>query len=450
MCSGGLTMDTYPTPCENEICTMVFKEFERQKASTEQLKIENEVLKLTLSDSTTTNENAIRELKRLLEKEKCLTNLANTQLTPDPSGIYPSCAQCMHHKQQAKLMREANAQEFAWVSHFAKSSKNMRLELQDALLKEKARHLQLRSAYEELHAKKTDPFGRDPEVARLRAELQEAKQHQSNANQTAWTANRVTETLRKELQNAQARVVDLEAENRNQAVRIKKFEEVVEAYKRSDDLKNQPVGECKDYLCLKRAMDSCNKEREYRTQIAELQRENAYNMTRLMQMKNGVAQWKSLTGEEEEAEAEPAAADETMLVAAEEGGAAKRAKRIPKAILVADLANYDELRMSICALYMIWAALSDGEMDTDQLLHNLLLDIAPFERKQTLLYMLFACHGGQMPGGVREDEVNQSNRLVKDCFVACIRSLGGVSRKGAGGRLVWTNVRQNRCPIYKA
>jgi hypothetical protein len=51
----------YPTQCANEFCTMLYKEFERQKANAEQLKIENEVLKLTLTDSSTTNENSICE-----------------------------------------------------------------------------------------------------------------------------------------------------------------------------------------------------------------------------------------------------------------------------------------------------------------------------------------------------------------------------------------------------
>ena len=435
----------YPTQCANEFCTMLYKEFERQKANAEQLKIENEVLKLTLTDSTTTNENSIRELKRLLEKETCALNIANTKLEPDPTGIYPSCAHCMHHRQQVKLVREANAQEYAWVSHFAKSSRNLRLELQDALTKEKARHLQLRNAYDELHAKKTDPFGRDPEVARLRAELQEAKQHQANANQTAWTANRVTETLRKELQNAQERVAGLEVEMRNQGVRIKKFEEVVEAYKQADFLKTQPVGDCKDYLCLKRAMDACTKERELRAKIGELQRENAYHMTKLMQMRHDADRLRTLTGGEEEGAAVGLTVDGAVVETQE----AKRAKRIPKALLVADLANFDELRMNIYALYMIWDAVSDGEMDVDQLLHTLLLDIAPAERRQNLTWMLLACHGNCMPSGVREEEVNQSHKLVKESFAACLRSLGGVVRK-CGGRMVWINVKQNRQPIYGA
>jgi hypothetical protein len=34
--------------------------------------------------------------------------MANTKLEPDPTGIYPSCAHCMHHRAQVKLVREAN------------------------------------------------------------------------------------------------------------------------------------------------------------------------------------------------------------------------------------------------------------------------------------------------------------------------------------------------------
>lgn len=436
---------SYPSQCPNEFCVMLFKEFEHQKSKMEQLKIENEVLKISLNDCTTSNENIIRELKRLLEKETGLVNIANTQLLPDPTGMYPSCHNCMHHRQQARLVREANAQEYVWVSHFAKFSKNMRLELQEALIKEKAKHMQLKNAYDELFTKKTDPFGRDPEVARLRIELQEAKQHQLNANQTAWTANRVTETLRKELHNSQQRVVELEVEKCNQSVRIKKLEEVVDACKQSADFKDQPVGDCKDYLCLKRAVDSCTKERELRVQIDELQRENIYNMNKIMQLKHDAERWKVLTGEDVNT-----ADDERTSVMEIEQHAVKKTRRIPKALLVADLTNFDELRMNIFSLYLIWSAWSDGTMDGDQLLHNLLLDIAPAERKQNLLWILLACNGNCMPSGIKDEDVNQSNKLVRDSFVACLKSLGAIPKKSAGGKLIWVNVRQNRQPIYAA
>lgn len=434
----------YPTQCTNEFCMMLFKEFDHQKAKAEQLKIENEVLRISLSDCATSNENVIHELRRLLEKETGLVNIANAQLLPDPTGMYPSCQSCMHYRQQAKLVREANAQEYVWVSHFAKVSKNMRLELQDALIKEKAMHTQLRNAYDELHAKKTDPFGRDPEVLRLRGELHEARQNQSNANQTAWTANRVTETLRKELQNSQQRVIELELENHNLSVKVKKLEEIVDACKRSADLKGQLVGDCKDYLCLKRVIDHCNKEREYHNRIDELQRENAYNMNKIMQLRQDAEQWKALIGGED-----TISVDDTQAMEEPEQ-AVKKVAKIPKALLVADLTNFDELRMNIYSLYTLWSAWNDGTMDGDQLLHNLLLDIAPTERRQNLVSMLLACHGNSMPSGMKEEDVQPSNKLVRDSFFACIKSLGGVSKKCAGGRVVWANVKQNRPPIYNA
>jgi hypothetical protein len=83
-------------------------------------------------------------------------------------------------------------------------------------------------------------------------------------------------------------------------------------------------------------------------------------------------------------------------------------------------------------------------------LHNLLLDIAPVERRRNLVSMLLCCHGNQMPGGVREEDVHQSNKLVRDSFVACMRSLGGIAKKNASGKMIWINVRQNRQPIFAA
>ena len=238
-------------PCTNSFCEMMFNQFNEQKTKLEQLKIENEVLKISLKDCTTSNESVINELRRLLEKETGLVNILNSELMPDPTGLFPSCVNCMHYRQQSKLVREANAQEYRWVVHFAKLSRNLRLELEEALIKEKVKYSQLKIAHDELHIKKTDPLCRDAEIARLRTEVNEARQNHSNANQTALMANRVTETLQKELQNSQQQVAVLEIETNNNKVRIKTLEEIVDTCRRAEELKGCAIGECKDYVCLR-------------------------------------------------------------------------------------------------------------------------------------------------------------------------------------------------------
>jgi hypothetical protein len=432
----------FQTQCTNEFCGMVFSQFNEQKAKLEQQKIENEVLRTSLNDCTASNDNAIYELKRLLEKETACVGLLNSKLLPDPTGMFPSCANCMYHKQQAKMVREANAQEYRHVSHFVKFSKNLRLELQDALLKEKAKNMQLKNAYDELYVRKTDPLSRDAEVARLRGELQEAKQHHLNANQTALMANRVTETLRKELQMTQQRVSDLEVETHNQSVKIKTLEEIVDTCRRSDELKDCSIGLCKDWVCTKRVMDLYDQQREHRTEINTLQREQAYHINTIAQLRREAQQWQVLTGQDGADESEGGAQAEALPVEK-----AKLIKRAQKAILVADMTKLDDLNMNLRSLFTTWAAWTDETLDGDQMLSDFLMDLPPVERKPNLVSILLSCHGLNMPSGIKESDLEPSNKLVRSSFFACLRSMGGVSKK-VHGKTIWTNIKMNRRPIY--
>jgi hypothetical protein len=221
----------------------LFSEFKSQTAQFERLKIENEVLKISLKDHADLSETAIKELWRLLDKETSLVSILNSEHTPDPSGLYPTCSWCVHFRQQAKAVREANAQEYKWVVHFAKKSQHLRLELEGVLLSEKTKYAKLKLAHDELLVKKTDPFCRDTEILRMRDELAEAKLNQSNANRTALVANRVADTVQKELLMLQQRAGDLETERNNLKIKVRALEEIVDACRMTDELKNCSVGE---------------------------------------------------------------------------------------------------------------------------------------------------------------------------------------------------------------
>jgi recombination DNA repair RAD52 pathway protein len=161
--------------------------------------------------------------------------------------------------------------------------------------------MQLKNAYDELYVRRTDPLSRDAEVARLLGDLQEVKQHHLNANQTALMANRVTETLRKELQMTQQRVSDLEVpppETHNQSVEIKTLEEIVDTCRRSDELKDCSIWLCKDWVCTKRVMDLYDQQREHSTEINTLQREQAYHINTIAQLRRKAQQWQVLTGQD--------------------------------------------------------------------------------------------------------------------------------------------------------
>jgi hypothetical protein len=74
-------------------------------------------------------------------------------------------------------------------------------------------------------------------------------------------------------------------------------------------------------------------------------------------------------------------------------------------------------------------------------------DIEPRERIENLRWILAACHGGVLPANLLENEDLAAAKITRKCFSACIRALGGVSRK-VGSRVVWVNVRRTRRPVF--
>ena len=283
--------------CANDACQSLLNEFRSQTAHLEQLKIENEVLKISLRDNADLSETAIRELRRLLDKETSQVSILNAEHTPDPSGLFPTCSGCVHFRQQAKAVREANAQEYKWVVHFAKKSQHLRLELEEAMFTEKTKYAQLNLAYDELFIKKTDPFCRDAEIVRICEELAEAKVNQSNANRTALMANRVADTVQKELLMLQQTAGELETERNNLKIKVRALEEIVDACRKSEELRDCKVGECQDYVCRSRVMGMYTKEKELRVQIEILQREKINHVSTIAQMQHDTEQWKSVMGE---------------------------------------------------------------------------------------------------------------------------------------------------------
>ena len=426
--------------CPDETCQLLFTRFGEQSTHLEQLKIENEVLKISLNDCTTNNEAAIRELKRLLEKETNVVNILNAEMTPDATGMYPTCSGCVHYRQQVKAVREANAQEYRWVVHFAKTSKNMRLELENALIKEKTKYSQLKIQYDELFIKKTDPLSKDSEVLRLRNDLQEAKRHQSNANQTALMANKVTETLHKELTIAQERVAVLETEDYDQKIKIKALEEIVDACRRSEELKDCVVGGCKDYLCKRRLMDLYSKEKELRLQIETLHRERAHHLSTMSQLKYDSEQWKTLLHGDVVKREDNKEVLKAVVVESPEPGK-KKAK--VTMMLRAKLDHLDDLVMNLRSFFTVSPGWPEEELDEALMYDNFIADIEPEERVCNMQWLFASCHppGTPFPSG-------SADKVCRKCFTACMQAIGGWSKK-RGSKTVFTNVRMNRAPIFK-
>jgi hypothetical protein len=106
---------------------------------------------------------------------------------------------------------------------------------------------------------------------------------------------------------------------------------------------------------------------------------------------------------------------------------AKLIKRAQKAILVADMTKLDDLNLNLRSLFTTWAAWTDETLDGNQMLSDFLMDLPPLERKPNLVSILLSCHGLNMPSGIKESDLEPSNKLVHSSFFVCLRSMGGGS-----------------------
>jgi len=184
-------------------------------------------------------------------------------------------------------------------------------------------------------------------------------------------------------------------------------------------------------------MDLYQKEKELRARIDNLQRERVHYLSIISQMKQDSEQWKvALSGQPYEAQ--PMMEDEKP--------ARVLAKVHKKMQLIADLTNFNDLTMNLRSLFQIFPAWYSENLEEGGMLLDFIADIEPSERIENLRWMLACCHGGVMPDDVKNEELIAS-KITKKCFSACIKALGGVSRK-IGSKIVWVNVRRTRRPIY--
>ena len=390
-----------------ESCHRALGQLVDYRSQIEELQVQNEVLQIGTRDAAVVNESVIKELRRLLDKETAVVTLLNTSLEPDASGKFPSCPSCAHWREQCTLMRKSNMEEFTWVTHFHKFSRNLQLELSDVLAKEKFRYSQLKAQYDELSLKKTDPFSRDEEIARLRGELRETKKGHSNANQVALMANKVADSLHKELAVSKKHIECMEAGQIKKSQRIQALEEIIDAYRRTDELKEYKVGECQDHVCRKRVLEQSAKCRE-------LSEENAALRAELVDAKN------RLRGEEP-------------------------AKKQAKCARVMEASVFGtELELNLKSFFTIFPGWSSEDLNDTVAFENFMQDVHPDERSSNLKWMIQAC---AVPETNVEDQ--GSSKLARKCFSACLKALGGISRK-RGRSTFWVNIRQNRAPIFKS
>ena len=223
----------------------------------------------------------------------------------------------------------------------------------------------------------------------------------------------------------------------DQSIRIKTLEEIVDTCRRSSDLKDCAVGECKDYVCRRRVMDLYHKEKELRVQIDSLQRERVRYLHIISQMKQDSEQWKVVLS------GQPYPEDQPMI---EEEPVVRAKTQDKKAKLVADLTSFTELVMNLRSLFQIFPAWYSENLEEGGMLSDFVSDTEPSERVENLRWVLASCHGGIAPIDVKNEELVTS-KITKKCFSACIKALGGVSRK-IGSKIVWVNIRRTRRPIY--
>ena len=111
-----------------------------------------------------------------------------------------------------------------------------------------------------------------------------------------------------------------------------------------------------------------------------------------------------------------------------------------------------DLTINLRSLFQIFPAWQNEDLDEEEMLRDFIADTDPSERTLNLRWLLEACRVLPEDGRGEEDacswETLAAAKLTRRCFAACIRALGGVARKAGASRVVWTNVRRTRRPVF--
>ena len=368
------------------------------------------------------------QLHRLLEKEKMTTEAF---VNPPEPTFLECCSQCVQNRTAFVEMRQSNQQDhenFILVKHKCVDRTTKQLAKITEL---EAKYSALQIRFRDLEQLKTDPFCRDSEIIKLRGEAAAETQRFKDANRTAFLANVEAKQFLADLKAEQERSRKLEIDLQNSNVKIQQLQDTIEAYKQVPELKDLPVGLCKDFRCTNRYNETCRKLGGFDRQVSQLKQENE-------DLQRDVKRQKS---------------DNTVLMARLDKGMEALSPVFmvleqSDAPIVADFDkcdDYGNLRLSLKTFFIFFPA-HDEEYEESAMYTDFLLDFSTNEQRQAIIGSIYAaCHGGRkIPESIlerfRQKSTDTRPELVcRKCFAACMIALGGHFQK-KGNKTVWRNV----------
>ena len=342
-------------------------------------------------------------------------------------------------------------QERFKTDQIAHESTLRKFEQQSAdLLSMRMRYGMLKQTFLELQQTRVDPFCRDEEILKLRNELAKAKDGWAERNTTAVNANRDAAHYIKCYEEQSSLVNDMKIDIAKCKNTISSQHETIEAFRKAqpEELRTRPVGVCIDFKCgciingLKDSVYSARNESLAKdATIQELKEERN-------KFKQNSSYWKQQH-------------DSLVNGNHADGAQMTTHKRMHEDISVAAAPKSRELQAKLTndldtrfrILFDVNSFCSAG-LDENTLYDNFFLDQPEKERLDVLEELFAVCHdGNRMPERDRKKykydllgEPSESSRIGKRSFAACLKALGGVSKR-KNNTIFWTNVHMRRQPM---
>ena len=325
-----------------------------------------------------------------------------------------------------------------------------RKDLEAAKRGEHNAHLQytnLLGEFEALRQIKTDPLCRDTEILKLRQEVEDTKKFAMERNTTCVNAN---------LQYTRMEQLKEEASKENTELRmkldycnrdIKNLQETVDAFRQAQpqDLQSHTCGMCTDLKCAQKINQSGDKlygaQRELAEKDAKLQqlsdiceklrRENAYLKEQNIQ---------ALNAESGSVDNKRKYEDTTQTVITRPTDLEAKFTQ--------------DLSMKFNCLFFVGTCTS--VIDENTLYDSFLMDQPENERLEVLSQVYASCHNGQdmqerdkkkFKSDLLGDQ-KDSSRVNKRSFAACLKTMGGISRR-RNNKIVWVNIHLRRQPCFQ-
>ena len=478
--------------CSNDECKSMYALYEVCKADLDSLKEKHDQMMASKQECTCENEGCKtiytlysankKSLAYLAEKHKIVLADNKTYFdrsreedlegkTPEPISRYQRCGcsrvECQQYFSSCMAWERKHAEtkeklDFYFENYKTLNEGNRRADVNWNEMKtyfEKKLHdneAELRriagsgsyykSLYEDLVKTRENPFCRDSKIKELMEETAKAKKSALYYNDLNVRANRSEELNQKDIAELKNVIKTHEKTISDLQYAITERDEVIEALKTAmpDELERSAFDICHTVVC-KRKLHVLNMMVGSRnTDLRELEAKHAQLKDALAKAEQDRDIWKIEHDKAIKGDCEmlrEAALERPVEVV---GSAQRRIDLVPM--------MDTDLKMLFETLFVRTGALEKGIEET-KLYDDFIMDQPPSKRLDILKSMYSACHDGR-PMPEQESrrfhdnaETSGSGRVAKQSFAACLKAIGGISKK-KGTRSVWLNIRVRHPPCF--